>query len=637
MSTDKFQFAKSNATQSIDDIEPFVSEAFNYVNDIYSGVYSGNGSTLINFDLSSVYNSSRCVDLSRSYVTIPVVYCAAYTAPATNTPLALAANISYFQQVALKFNGTQLIHQIELSINGKTIEQIMPYSNVWNTLRLVSQMSQDELNQYGMTTGLGSKIDNSESLRYNSSTLTGNAPFTAFANNAAYPSLTTGTFLSAAGVAGGSGGNGLSNNVIYGVNSNDGDQTAPGNQNSSTYNIGAYYRTNRICDYTAPAGTIATGVQSGLYGTNGIQTLNNANTEFKPSFQVIGNVGVWTDYVVIPVAWVLDSVKQWPLCKKVDAMLRIYVNANAMVNAQCCINNAGSNSGCGLISSGNYNTFPNTCPLMLMSVCNSTGLLIPASGGAATVPTNITAGLYIGKVQSISLNGVNFTTMAGVSIPNNPMNACRFYYPLVELKPNLRELYFSENRNKNIVYTTFLYNQFNSITAGSSFSQLVQSGLTNLRGVWILPVPSSTVNGLISATGTGLTSFSVFQSPFTDGVNITGPISLINVNATVAGVNIVQNALVTTYENFIQQTSRYEKSASPSDLGLSQGLLSQYMWENGCRAYYIDLSRGTLADQMNPRNLNINFSNNSNITIDVLTFTEVYKEIVVDTETGLIK
>ena len=626
MSTDKFQFSKSNTTQSFDDLEPFVSEAFNYVNDINSGVYSGNGSTLVNFDLSSVYNSSRCVDLSRSYVTIPIIYCGAYTIPGTNTPLAGLTNVSYFQQLGLKFNGAQLIHQIELSVNGKTIEQIMPYSNVWNTLRLVSQMSQDELNQYGMSTQCGSKLDNTESLRYN------NASQISVATGA-FPSLAS-TFLGAVGTSGGVGGNGLSNNAIYGANSNDGDQTTPGTQNSSTYNIGLYYRTNRICDYNSPVAVGPTSSTNNLYGATGIQTLNNANTEFKPSFQIIGNVFVWTDYVVIPVAWVLDSIKQWPLCKKVDAMLRIYVNANAMVNAQCCTGNAGSNSGSALISSGSYNTFPNTCPIMINSVVNAGTLLIPSG---TTAPTNFTAGLYIGKVQSISLNSVNFATMAGVSIPNNPMNACRFYYPLIELKPNLRELYFSENRNKNIVYTTFLYNQFNSITAGSSFSQLVQSGLTNLRGVWILPVPSSTINGLIGGTATGVTSFSVFQSPFTDGINITGPISLINVNATVAGVNVIQNALVTTYENFLQQTSRYEKSASASDLGLSQGLISQYQWENGCRAYYIDLIRGTLADQMNSRNLNISFLNNSNITIDVLTFTEVYKEIVIDTETGLIK
>lgn len=633
MSTDKFQFAKSNTPQSIDEIEPFVSESFSFVSDINSGVYSGNGSVLVNFDLSSIYNSSRLVDLSRSYVTIPIVYCAAYTAGATNTPLAMLATASYYQNVGLKFNSAQIIHQIELSINGKTIEQLQPFSNVWNTIRLISQMSQDEINQYGMTTQCGTKLDNTASLRYNNSSQVTSVTGT-------YPALTT-TFLGGGTTYGGFGGNGLTNNSIYAGgagatagNSNDGDQTTVGAQGAQSYNVGAYYRTSRVCDYSSPVALGNTSATNNLYGSSGIQTLNNANVEFRPTFQVIGNVGVWTDYLVIPCAWVLDSIRQFPLCKRVDAMLRIYCNANAMVNAQVCTGTAGANSSQSMIASGSYNTFPNTCPLMLNCVGSSSTAFIPTGAGTQTV---LTAGLYIARVQSISLNSINFSTMAGVSIPSSAMQSCRFYYPLVELKPNLRALYLDENRNKNIVYTTFLYNQFNAITAGSTFSQLVQSGLTNLRGVWILPVISSTVNGTISGTTTGVTTFSVFQSPFTDGVNITGPLSLTNLNAAVAGVNVIQNNMNSTFENFLQQVSRYEKSASPSDLGLSQGILSQYVWENGSRIYYIDLTRGSLADQMNARNLNITFQNNSNVTIDVLTFTEVYKEIVLDVETGLIK
>lgn len=624
MSTDKYQLAKSNMPQSVDDTEVFTSEAWNFVNDINSGVYSSGGSCLVNFDLSSIFNSSRLVDLSRSYITIPIVYTAAYTAPGTNTPLALTANLSYFQNVVLKFNSAQLIHQIELSINGKTVEMLQPYTNVWATLRLLSQMSQDELAQYGMSTLIGTKVDNSESLRYNSAVQTTTTA-------GVYPALTS-NFLGAVGTAGGYGGNGLSNNMIYALPSNDGDQGIVGAQGVGTYNTGMYYRSARVCDYSSPVAPGPTSTTNNLYGASGIQTLAQSNIEFKANFQVINNVMVWTDYIVVPTAWVLNSVAQFPLCKKVDAMLRIYLNCNAMVNAQVATGGGGSNSGQSLISSGTQNTFPNTCPIMLSAVSNATTLLVPAAAS-----TNITAGLYVARVSSISLNSINFTTMAGVSIPSNPMNACRFYYPLVELKPNLRALYLDSNRAKNICYTTMLYNQFNTISAGSTFSQLVQSGLQNLRGVWILPVPSNTINGSIGFATSGVTPFSVFQSPFTDGVNLTGPISLININAVVAGINVVQNNLISTFENFLQQVSRYEKSSSPGDLGLSQGLLNAYTWENGLRCYYIDLSRGTLADQMNNRNLNISFQNNSNITIDVLTFTECWKELTIDVETGLIK
>ena len=43
------------------------------------------------------------------------------------------------------------------------------------------------------------------------------------------------------------------------------------------------------------------------------------------------------------------------------------------------------------------------------------------------------------------------------------------------------------------------------------------------------------------------------------------------------GINQLQNYYNYTYEDFIQQVSLYEKINS-SDMGLSCGLISQYMW-----------------------------------------------------------
>jgi hypothetical protein len=54
------------------------------------------------------------------------------------------------------------------------------------------------------------------------------------------------------------------------------------------------------------------------------------------------------------------------------------------------------------------------------------------------------------------------------------------------------------------------------------------------------------------------------------------------------------------------------------------------------RTYYVDCARATIADNMTPRNINISFTNNSLQTIDVLVFTEYFKEAVVDVETGLV-
>jgi hypothetical protein len=89
------------------------------------------------------------------------------------------------------------------------------------------------------------------------------------------------------------------------------------------------------------------------------------------------------------------------------------------------------------------------------------------------------------------------------------------------------------------------------------------------------------------------------------------------------------------YENFIEQVSLYEK-INLGDLGLSCGLFSENYWNNAYRAYYVDCSRANQADLMTPRNINVSFTNNSNVTIDVMIFTEYFQEMTIDVETGLV-
>ena len=71
-------------------------------------------------------------------------------------------------------------------------------------------------------------------------------------------------------------------------------------------------------------------------------------------------------------------------------------------------------------------------------------------------------------------------------------------------------------------------------------------------------------------------------------------------------------------------------------MGLSCGLINEYLWSNAYRPYYVDCTRGNIGDLMTPRNVNLTFTNNSNVTIDCLVFTEYFKEMVVDVETGIV-
>ena len=85
--SDNYQFAKSNLSENVDSYSPFIDKQWNYVNDINSGVYQNSGLSLISWDLSTIYNSSRFSDLSECFITLPIVMTAGM---ASNVPAAVA-------------------------------------------------------------------------------------------------------------------------------------------------------------------------------------------------------------------------------------------------------------------------------------------------------------------------------------------------------------------------------------------------------------------------------------------------------------------------------------------------------------------------------------------------------------------
>jgi hypothetical protein len=47
-----------------------------------------------------------------------------------------------------------------------------------------------------------------------------------------------------------------------------------------------------------------------------------------------------------------------------------------------------------------------------------------------------------------------------------------------------------------------------------------------------------------------------------------------------------------------------------SDFGVSTGLISQGYWE-ASKWYFVNVERGNIADKLQPRNINVSFTNNS--------------------------
>ena len=72
-----------------------------------------------------------------------------------------------------------------------------------------------------------------------------------------------------------------------------------------------------------------------------------------------------------------------------------------------------------------------------------------------------------------------------------------------------------------------------------------------------------------------------------------------------------------------------------SDFGVLTGSISQGYWEMS-KWYFVNVERGNVADKLQPRNINVSFTNNSNVAIDLLIFTFYSDQLVLDIETGIV-
>jgi hypothetical protein len=72
-----------------------------------------------------------------------------------------------------------------------------------------------------------------------------------------------------------------------------------------------------------------------------------------------------------------------------------------------------------------------------------------------------------------------------------------------------------------------------------------------------------------------------------------------------------------------------------SDFGISTGLINQNYWENS-KWYYVNVERGNAADKLNGRNIYVSFTNNSNIPVEIIIFIFYSDEITIDVKTGLV-
>ena len=85
--------------------------------------------------------------------------------------------------------------------------------------------------------------------------------------------------------------------------------------------------------------------------------------------------------------------------------------------------------------------------------------------------------------------------------------------------------------------------------------------------------------------------------------------------------NKFQTTISYHYDYFLLQVNNLEQ------------LVSWWEWS---KYYYVNCERYQSGDKLYPHNINVSFTNNSNVVMDVLIFVQYTEEITLDVVTGLV-
>jgi hypothetical protein len=180
----------------------------------------------VNFDLGQIYNSQKFTASSELFAVLPIAMVAGFS---TGTALVNPTERSQ-ALCTIKSDFLNLIHQADVVVNGKFIEQCQPFINIARHFQLISEMSVNDLATLGHSIGFSPTLDNPKSAKYQHSS----------------------------GAVNGGSGNGYNNNRVFASTSDN--QTAAGVANASVGNAANQYKIGRYVDTTNTSG-------QGIYGT----------------------------------------------------------------------------------------------------------------------------------------------------------------------------------------------------------------------------------------------------------------------------------------------------------------------------------------------------------------------------------
>jgi hypothetical protein len=589
----------------------FVDKQWLYINDNNNGSYSSQ----IILDTTPLSNAGGYINWSEAFISIPLVLqleSAAIASATTTADFVLGMKNGYFQ----------ILHSLTCDFNNGNIIQQVPFLNVFSSFKCLTSWSDGDVKDWGSVCGFAP--DSSRSWIYNSiagdATVWSAGAGTGLCNNRLAPVVPISTPATTAAAT----------NQSY--------SSSVASLNAADYrgyaNDGLLKRIQYL-NYSISAngaGTFNNGQVNILGGQNmATQTfMTYVKTDVANTRAIIFDA-------IVRLKDVADFFQKCPLLK--GATMRIALNTNQCFFPWKAANLAyTATTGVPSIAASLLLTAPptilgggGTCPMMISQSDAGQGLegLAPT---AATTQTAITGKAALSIVRT-QFTGASFMTATIAA----PITSVRLYAPCYTMSPIAEQRYLSLTPTKKVLYNDIFQYQFNDVPTGN-FNLLVSNGITNVRGVVVVPFLNQSSNGITGAGNWGTASITdTLLSPFSSSGGTPDPIALTNFNIQVSGKNLFLQQQQYTFEFFTQQLVSANQLNGSLTTSLASGLIGKEDFEFLYRYYYGNVSRSLPSEDGVAKSIQILGTISTPATavkVNFMVFVEFEREITIDVRTG---
>ena len=576
MSFDSLVYDMSQTSE----VQPQVFTKKDWLNilDNQSQNYSGNQCVI---DTSQLANSNKYMNYREAYLSVPLLLTLNQTATGVGiVPSVAATSCDY--SLALKNWSGSLIHSLTLDYNGTTIIQQTGFQGIWNTFKLYSSLSLNDIQAEGAT--IGFFPDNPLSFQLN-------------------------TVASIDGI-------GITNNRNALVANGP---VVTGALNSYTSSNEGIAQRQMLINYDSAA---LTGVGASAFSVLNTQAAINSLYKASVLTKVDGSAGPATIGVFQQQAMVQIKLKHLhsffdnvPLLKGVFMKLTLNLN-----NTSFAFTSAGVG---GVITLTSVSTaYGGINPLMLVSAGVGSGNVASLAAGGTSYIASIAVGAKP-IAAGVSVAGVQNGSLA---------QSVTLNVPAYSFNPTFEASYLS-NSVRRVDYTDIYQYLIQNVGATSGqVNALVSNGIAGIQSVLVVPF-FSPVTSVAGNTGIQVPQY---QSPYdTAGTGTTAPLAhLTNFNVVIAGQNMIYNQQRYTYEAFNNQLyGNLAVNGGQTD-GLASGLIDQLKFETSQCFHYVNCARMLPVEESIPKSVSIIGQNTSSYALDLFVFVEYKCGISIDCLTG---